>query len=52
MLPIIKSPELRKLIYEQYCPVVAQLLSISTPFRFILNPGECGLNKTIAIHVA
>lgn len=48
MNPIAMSSDLRKTIYEQYCPIVAKILSISTPFSFIeLDPG----NKSFAYTV-
>ena len=45
---ISMSSDLRKLIYERYCPVVAKILSISTPFVFIeLDPGNKNVAYTI-----
>ena len=45
---IFLSIDLRRLIYDQYCPLVAQLLSISTPFRYNeLAPGTPNVAYTI-----
>ena len=48
MNPIALSSDLRKLIYRQYCPVVAKILAISTPFTFIeLDPGSKSVAYTV-----
>ncbi len=48
MKPIAMSSDLRKLIYGQYCPVIAKILAISTPFTFIeLDPGSNSVAYTV-----